>query len=146
MARCARMITVRASAEREMDFFFNMTRMTLRALSLLNYWENSRMRAVRDGASRAGKSRTAQRDANWKHFIVVTILTFSSKWVFPTANFTTLANWPMRNFFKAANIFLMTCSFWSGIRYQGNHVSQYEWQTIAFFWLPSTYPGKRFSV
>ena len=34
-----------------------MTRTAPRALSLQNYWENPRMRAVRDGASRAGKSR-----------------------------------------------------------------------------------------
>ena len=34
-----------------------MTRTAPRALSLQNYWENLRMRAVRDGASRAGKSR-----------------------------------------------------------------------------------------
>ena len=36
-----------------------MTRTALRALSLQNYWENPRMRAVRDGASKAGKSRPA---------------------------------------------------------------------------------------
>ena len=34
-----------------------MTRTAPRALLLQNYWENPRMRAVRDGASRAGKSR-----------------------------------------------------------------------------------------
>ena len=36
-----------------------MTRTAPRALSLENYWENPRMRAVRDGASKAGKSRPA---------------------------------------------------------------------------------------
>ena len=36
-----------------------MTRMAPRALSLQNYWENPRMRAERDGASRAGESRPA---------------------------------------------------------------------------------------
>ena len=35
--------------------FYHMTRMAPWALSLQNYWENPRMRAVRDGASRAGK-------------------------------------------------------------------------------------------
>ena len=44
---------------------------------------SGRTRVERDDASRAGKSRKAQRpalrDANWKHFVVVTILTFSSK-------------------------------------------------------------------
>ena len=34
-----------------------MTRTAPRPLSLQNYLENSRMRAVRDGASRSGKSR-----------------------------------------------------------------------------------------
>ena len=37
--------------------FYHMTRTAPRALSLQNYWENPRMRAVRDGASKAGKSR-----------------------------------------------------------------------------------------
>ena len=36
-----------------------MARTAPRTLSLQNYWENPRMRAVRDGASRAEKSRTA---------------------------------------------------------------------------------------
>ena len=36
-----------------------MTRTAPRALSLQNYWENPRMRAVRDGTSRAGISRPA---------------------------------------------------------------------------------------
>ena len=34
-----------------------MTRTAPRAPSLQNYWENPRMRAVREGASRSGKSR-----------------------------------------------------------------------------------------
>ena len=38
---------------------YHMTRTAPRALSLQNYLENRRMRAVRDGASRAGKSRPA---------------------------------------------------------------------------------------
>ena len=38
---------------------YHMTRTAPRALLLQNYWENSRMRAVRDGASWAGKSRPA---------------------------------------------------------------------------------------
>ena len=38
---------------------YHMTRTAPRAPSLQNYWENPRMRAVRDGASRAGKSRPA---------------------------------------------------------------------------------------
>ena len=38
---------------------YHMTRTAPRALSLQNYCENPRMRAVRDGASRAGKSRPA---------------------------------------------------------------------------------------
>ena len=37
-----------------------MTRTAPRALSLQNYRENPRMRVVRDGASRAGKSRCAR--------------------------------------------------------------------------------------
>ena len=39
------------------NIFYYMTRTAPRALSLQNYWENPRMRAVRDGASRSGKSR-----------------------------------------------------------------------------------------
>ena len=39
--------------------FYHMTRTAPRALSLQNYRENPRMRAERDGASRAGKSRPA---------------------------------------------------------------------------------------
>ena len=38
---------------------YHMTRTAPRALSLQNYLENPRMRAVRDGASRAGKSHPA---------------------------------------------------------------------------------------
>ena len=38
---------------------YHMARTAPCALSLQNYWENSRMRAVRISASRAGKSRTA---------------------------------------------------------------------------------------
>ena len=39
---------------------YHMTRTVPRALSLQNYWENPRMRAVRDGSSRAAlKSRPA---------------------------------------------------------------------------------------
>ena len=37
----------------------HVARTARRALSLQNYWENPRMRGVRDGASRAGKSRAA---------------------------------------------------------------------------------------
>ena len=39
--------------------YYHMTRTAPRALSLQNYGENHRMRAVRDDASRAGKSRPA---------------------------------------------------------------------------------------
>ena len=41
----------------QLRWIYYMTRTTPRALSLQNYWENPRMRAVRDGASRSGKSR-----------------------------------------------------------------------------------------
>ena len=36
-----------------------MTRTAPRTLSLQNYWKNPRIRAVRDGASNAGKNRPA---------------------------------------------------------------------------------------
>ena len=44
---------------RALILFYHMARTAPSALSLQNYRENPRMRAVRDGASRAGKSRPA---------------------------------------------------------------------------------------
>ena len=57
--------------------FYHMTGTAPRALSLQNYRENPRMRAVRDGVSRAGKSRpallgscTALREM-WTNFVAI---------------------------------------------------------------------------
>ena len=65
---------------------YHMTRTAPRALSLQNYWENPRMGAVRDGASRAGKSRpallgsrTALREMR-TNFVAIQIPTFRPKW------------------------------------------------------------------
>ena len=41
----------------EINIFYHMTCMAQHVLSLQNYWENPCMRAIRDGTSRAGKSR-----------------------------------------------------------------------------------------
>ena len=46
-------------ALRTLNPYYHMARTTPRALSLQNYWENPRMRAVRISAGRAEKSRTA---------------------------------------------------------------------------------------
>ena len=74
-----------------------MTRTAPRALSLQNYWENPRMRAVRDGASRAGKSRPALLGSRTAirmmrtNFVAIYIPTFRPKW-------TTQVNIPIANF------------------------------------------------
>ena len=68
------------------NLYYHMTRTAPRVLSLQNYWENPCMRPVRDGASRAGKSRpallgsrTALREMQ-TNFVAIQIPTFRPKW------------------------------------------------------------------
>ena len=54
---------------------YHMTRAAPGVLSIANYLPNPRMKAVRDSASRARKSRTALRDVICDNFVAVKMLT-----------------------------------------------------------------------